>query len=145
MSKWKKVYLKCMERLMRLAGKDYMPFRIEKYRLNGATIGEHVRAFSPISSHKPYLLTIGDNVTVATGANSTLLSGVTIADDCVIGAGSVVTRSCPDQGTVIAGNPAKPVGSVEKMREKYAAYKFDFRHSCRRTEILNHRERWLSR
>lgn len=178
MSKLKKVYLKCMERLMRLAGKDYMPYRIEKYRLNGATIGEHVRAFSPISSHEPYLLTIGDNVTVATGvsfithdnsaiklfddatdfvgpitigrnvfigANSTLLPGVTIADDCVIGAGSVVTRSCPDQGTVIAGNPAKPVGSVEKMREKYAAYKFDFRHSCRRTEILNHRERWLSR
>ena len=40
------------------------------------------------------------------GANSTLLPGVVIGEDALVGAGSVVTKNVPD-GTVVAGNPAR--------------------------------------
>ncbi len=50
---------------------------------------------------------LGDRVDV--GAGAVIIGGVTIADDCVIGAGAVVTRSFPEPGTVIAGVPARTV------------------------------------
>jgi acetyltransferase-like isoleucine patch superfamily enzyme len=40
------------------------------------------------------------------GANSTLLPGVQIGKDAIVGAGSVVTKDVP-AGDVVAGNPAK--------------------------------------
>lgn len=40
------------------------------------------------------------------GANSILLPGVTIGENAVVGAGSVVTKSIP-AGSVAAGNPAR--------------------------------------
>ncbi|MEL6486490.1 MAG: acyltransferase [Pseudomonadota bacterium] len=42
------------------------------------------------------------------GSNVTILGGVEIGDDCVIGAGSVVTRSFP-AGSIIVGNPGRMV------------------------------------
>jgi maltose O-acetyltransferase len=47
---------------------------------------------------------IGNNVWIGGGA--IILPGVTIGDDAVIGAGSVVTRDVP-AGVVVVGNPAK--------------------------------------
>ncbi len=49
------------------------------------------------------------------GANSTILPGVKIGRNALVGAGSVVTRDVPD-GKVAAGNPAKIVGDVYKLR-----------------------------
>src|SRR4030042_7062227 len=40
------------------------------------------------------------------GANSVILPGVTIGEDALIGAGSVVTKSVPSK-TVVVGNPAR--------------------------------------
>ncbi len=48
---------------------------------------------------------IGSNVDVGIGAM--IIGDVTIADDCVIGAGAVVTKSFTIPGSVIAGVPAK--------------------------------------
>lgn len=51
---------------------------------------------------------IGRNVFI--GTRAIILKGVTIGDNSVIGAGSVVTRSIPS-GSVAAGNPAKVIRS----------------------------------
>ncbi len=40
------------------------------------------------------------------GSNATILCGVTIGENAIIGAGSVVTRDVPP-GAVVAGNPAR--------------------------------------
>ena len=47
---------------------------------------------------------IGSNVWIGGGA--ILLPGITVGDDAVIGAGSVVTRDVP-AGATVAGNPAR--------------------------------------
>jgi acetyltransferase-like isoleucine patch superfamily enzyme len=49
---------------------------------------------------------IGDRVWV--GANVTILKGVTVEDDAVIGAGSVVTQDVPS-GAIVVGVPARVV------------------------------------
>lgn len=46
------------------------------------------------------------------GANSTLLPGVTIGNDALVGAGSVVVRDV-SPGTVVAGNPAREINRIE--------------------------------
>ena len=40
------------------------------------------------------------------GSNATLLCGITIGENALVGAGSVVTKDVPD-GAVVAGNPAR--------------------------------------
>lgn len=49
---------------------------------------------------------IGRNVWI--GAGALILPGVTIGDDAIIGAGSVVTRDVPTGATVV-GNPARQI------------------------------------
>jgi UDP-2-acetamido-3-amino-2,3-dideoxy-glucuronate N-acetyltransferase len=46
------------------------------------------------------------------GANATILPGVTIGRDAMIGAGAVVTRTVPPHA-IVAGNPARIVGYVD--------------------------------
>lgn len=53
---------------------------------------------------------IGKNVWV--GDNVCILAGVTIGDNCIIGANSVVTKSIPEN-CVAVGNPAKVVKNME--------------------------------
>ena len=45
------------------------------------------------------------------GANSTILPGITIGYNSIIGAGSVVTKDIPDN-VIVAGNPAKIIRSI---------------------------------
>ncbi|WP_305070220.1 acyltransferase [Flavobacterium pisciphilum] len=46
------------------------------------------------------------------GANSILLPGVTVGENAVVGAGSVVTKSVAD-GVVVAGSPAKLIKKID--------------------------------
>jgi len=56
---------------------------------------------------------IGCNVWI--GMNSTVMPGVSIGDNSVIGAGSVVTRSIPS-GVIAYGNPCRVVRAVGEPR-----------------------------
>jgi UDP-2-acetamido-3-amino-2,3-dideoxy-glucuronate N-acetyltransferase len=49
------------------------------------------------------------------GANATLYAGITLAANCVVQPGSVVTRSVPP-GAIVTGNPAAIVGYVDAAR-----------------------------
>lgn len=57
----------------------------------------------------PAPVTIGRNVWI--GANATILAGVTIGDDAVVAAASVVTKDVPARAIVV-GSPARVVRSV---------------------------------
>jgi len=48
------------------------------------------------------------------GANTTILPGVRIAADALVGAGSVVTSDVPS-GTVVAGNPARVIKHISEI------------------------------
>jgi len=49
------------------------------------------------------------------GSNATILCGVTIGEGAIVGAGSVVTRDVAPF-TVVAGNPARVLRSLEQVR-----------------------------
>lgn len=51
------------------------------------------------------------------GVNVTLLPGVVIGEESLIGAGSVVTKDVPPR-TVVAGNPARVIGSIDAINAK---------------------------
>jgi acetyltransferase-like isoleucine patch superfamily enzyme len=57
---------------------------------------------------------IKDNCVI--GYRSIILPGVTIGPNSVVAAGSVVSRSIPP-GVLAAGNPARPIMSVERYAE----------------------------
>ncbi len=55
-------------------------------------------------------VTIGDNVWI--GGSVTILPGVTIGNNCTIGAGSVVVSDIPDN-SIAVGNPAKVIRKID--------------------------------
>jgi acetyltransferase-like isoleucine patch superfamily enzyme len=74
------------------------------FRREHPTIG----AFGPI--------TVGDNVYIGTGA--VLMPGVTVGNDSVIGACSVVKKDVPPR-TIVAGIPAKPICTIDEYWAKH--------------------------
>src|SRR5438034_678258 len=67
----------------------------------------------PRSRHPPARFTptlVCRNASI--GANATILPGVTIGRDAMVGAGAVVTRSVPPHA-IVAGNPARIFGYVD--------------------------------
>ena len=54
------------------------------------------------------------------GDSCLIMPGVEIGSNCIVGAGSVVTKSIPD-GMMVAGNPAKIIGKTEDMIQRVAA------------------------
>ena len=77
---------------------DFHPLDPEQRRLN---LNEEFTAKAPI--------TIGDNCFI--GMNSIILKGTTLGNNVVVGAGSVVHGSFPDN-CIIAGNPAKIIKQI---------------------------------
>lgn len=64
-------------------------------------------------------VTIGDYVYI--GNHSLIMPGVTIGDNVLVAAGSIVTKSVPSN-SVVAGNPAKYICSIEEYIERNKKY-----------------------
>jgi tetrahydrodipicolinate N-succinyltransferase len=63
-------------------------------------------------------VTIGNNIVF--GRNVTIMKGVSIGDNCIIGAGSIVTKSIP-ANSVAVGVPARVLCSLEEYYKKRKA------------------------
>jgi len=50
------------------------------------------------------------------GSGATILSNISIGENAIVGAGSVVTKDVP-ANSIVAGNPAKVLRSIEPTRE----------------------------
>ncbi|HEY8931268.1 MAG TPA: acyltransferase [Mucilaginibacter sp.] len=118
----------------------------------GVTIGKNCRIYTVDWGSEPFLITIGDNVTVTYGVkfmthdgaawlmrdekgrryfyspitignnvfiglDSLIMPGVKLEDRVIVAAGSVVTKSVP-AGSVVAGVPARIIGSFDDIQEK---------------------------
>ena len=65
---------------------------------------------------------IGDYVYI--GSNSLIMPGVTIGNNVLIAAGSVVTKSVPDN-VVIGGNPARIICTINEYLQRNLQYNTD--------------------
>lgn len=125
------------------------------FRRHGMKVGSNCNILSDINSSEPYLISIGDNVTISNdvdfithdasigkvtngitsdlfgpieignncfiGAHSIIMYGVSLPDNTIVAAGSVVTHSVSPAtggGTIIGGSPAKVIGDWNEFRKK---------------------------
>jgi acetyltransferase-like isoleucine patch superfamily enzyme len=93
-----------------IADSDFHPIEPAQRRVDAQALAPFFegRPPRPKIATKPVL--IADNVWI--GMNATILKGVTIGENSVVAAGSVVTRSVP-ANVVVAGNPARIVKRLD--------------------------------
>ena len=86
-------------------------------------------------NYQIYLGTIEvfDNVFI--GANSTIMYNVKIGPNAIVAAGSVVTKDVPE-GKVVAGNPAKVIGTLDDFKNKRLIYQERIDMSLEDSEII---------
>jgi maltose O-acetyltransferase len=75
------------------------------------TIGRDVRRIAPINIEEFAFI----------GLRSTILPGVRIGRNAIVGACSVVTKDV-EPGTVVAGNPARPICTIDDYCKKVASH-----------------------
>lgn len=143
--------LKLKRAFQRLRGKTTEEFELEYLLAHGMKVGENVHIFSPsmIDAERPFLISIGDDVTISTYVTilthdasthfvncGTKLGRVEIGDRVFIGTKSIIlcgTHIGSDvivgagslvshdlpSGFVYAGVPARKICTIEEYRKKY--------------------------
>ena len=145
------ILIKAMQSL-RIVGEGYIN---DFFRKNGMSTGEDCHIYSNILPAEPYLVSIGDNVTISSevifvthdnsiikinplwpnifgfinignncfiGQRATIMYGVSLANNIIVASGSVVTHSFEEERIIIAGNPARKIGTWESMEERMKPY-----------------------
>lgn len=81
---------------------------------------------------------IGNNCFI--GARSVIMYGVTLADNTIVAAGSVVTKSFQQGNLVIGGNPAREITTWEKFADKSRPFVWNLDEISREEEVRLHGE-----
>lgn len=63
---------------------------------------------------------IGNNCFIGTG--SIIMPGVSLADNTIVAAGSVVVKSINESGIIVGGNPAKKIGTTADYYSRMDEY-----------------------
>lgn len=118
-----KLKYKILTKLYKALHKDTMPLKIEMLRSKGMKIGENARLFNDPMTSEPYLISIGNNVTISSGtrfvthdnsickcensAFTDVVGKIKIGNNVFIGMGSIIMY-----GVSIADNTIIGSGSV---------------------------------
>src|SRR5205823_5624967 len=94
-----------------IADSDFHPLEPAQRLVDAKALAPFFKDRPPRPKLKTAPVKIGNNVWI--GMNAVILKGVTIGDNSVVAAGSVVTKSVPPN-TVVAGNPAVVVKRFEE-------------------------------
>lgn len=86
-----------------IADSDFHPLDSTQRRIDAEALAPFFEKRPPRPNIATAPVRIGDNVWI--GMNATILKGVTVGENSVVAAGSVVTKSVPPN-SVVGGNPA---------------------------------------
>jgi acetyltransferase-like isoleucine patch superfamily enzyme len=86
-----------------IADSDFHPLDSVQRRVDAEALAPFFENRPPRPALRSAPISIGDNVWI--GMNAVILKGVTIGENSVVAAGSVVTKAVP-ANVVVAGNPA---------------------------------------
>jgi acetyltransferase-like isoleucine patch superfamily enzyme len=93
-----------------IADSDFHPLEPAQRLIDAQALAPYFKDRPPRPKLKTAPVIIKDNVWI--GMNAVILKGVTIGENSVVAAGSVVTKSVPPN-TVVAGNPAVAVKTFQ--------------------------------
>lgn len=93
-----------------IADSDFHPLPPAQRLIDAEALAPFYKDRPPRPTLKTVPVIICDNVWI--GMNATILKGVTIGENSVVAAGSVVTKSV-ESNTVVAGNPAVPIKTLK--------------------------------
>lgn len=81
------------------------------------------------------IITVVNNVHI--GTNATIMPGVNIGDNCIIGCDAVVTHDVPEN-SIVVGVPARVIETIDEYAEKH---KYDFDYNVRQNHMNQEEKR----